>query len=61
MEEKIELLHLAFHHKSCSNSGVVLVLAICVAMASCSFPGPSRKYDLDSVVSMLFESDSSNF
>ena len=30
-------------------------------MASCSFPGPSRKYDLDSVVSMLFESDSSNF
>ena len=30
-------------------------------MASCSFRGPSRKYDLDTVVSMLFESDSSNF
>ena len=30
-------------------------------MASCSFPGPSRKYNLDTVVSMLFESDSSNF
>ena len=30
-------------------------------MASCSFPGPSRKYDLDTVLSMLFESDSSNF
>ena len=30
-------------------------------MASYSFPGPSRKYDLDTVVSMLFESDSSNF
>ena len=39
----------------------MLVLAICVAMVSCSFPGPSRKYDLDTVVSMLFESDSSNF
>ena len=54
-------MHLAFFHKSCSNSGVVLVLAISVAMASCSFRGPSRKYYLDTVVSMLFESDSSNF
>ena len=30
-------------------------------MASCSFPGLSRKYDLDTVVSMLFELDCSNF
>ena len=61
MEGKNRTLHLAFFHKSCSNLGVVLVLAIFVAMASCSFPGLSRKYDLDTLVSMLFELDCSNF
>ena len=36
----------SFFDERFSNSGVVLVLANSVAMAICSFPVPSRKYDL---------------
>ena len=58
--EKNRTFHLLFFNKTCSDSGVILVLAICLAMVSCSFSGPSRKYDLHTVVSILFEPDSSN-